>query len=146
MILARGARDRPGGVPAAARLTLVAVGVLAGIAAGVALGTFALSRRTTSAPIRLADANQLDDARVSLFGGAGAEKRIAAVPGVTSAWTAQTTPSARSRARAGSSSSISFGPSRPPDLFTPVVASGRAASDDAVDEVIVTEALAERRD
>jgi hypothetical protein len=121
--------------------TLVVLGLLAGLSAGVALAALAAAHRTTSAHDRLLAATGLDDARVMLMGRPEAAGQVAALPGVAASWTAGATV-AQVRAAQVHFVAITSGPPKPPGLFTPVVVAGREPGDGAPLEVTVTEALA----
>jgi hypothetical protein len=121
--------------------TLLLLGVLAGITAGVALAGVSVARRTTSAHDRLLAATALDDARVLLMGRPEAGPLIAQLPGVQASWTAAATVG---QVRGGDLQyvAVTSGPPKPPGLFTPVVVQGREPAADAPREVVVTEQLA----
>ncbi len=121
-------------------VSLLVLGVLAGLVGSVVAGATGVARRTATAYDRLVAATHLDDARVIVFSEGVDVGEIADFPGVTRSW--------RSRQVIGqlvgapvTYISVSSGPPRPADLFTPVVIDGRAPRDDAADEVLVPSVL-----
>lgn len=121
---------------------MVVLGLLAGLVGGVAAGAVGVARRTATAYDRLVAATHLDDARVLVFSDDIDVEEIASFPGVEESW--------RSTQVIGgvvgapvSYISVSSGPPRPDDLFTPVIVDGRAPRDDAVGEVMVPSAFAD---
>ena len=122
--------------------TLVVLGLLAGFTGGVVLGALALSRRTQTAPDRLAAAVHLDDARVMVFGDEALGHRITELPMVAASWTARSMV-AQVEGQDIAYTGISSGPPPPADLFRPVVVEGRAPT--GLDEVMVAEELADEQ-
>lgn len=121
---------------------LVVLGLLAGLAGGLVLGTAVAADRTASAHARLVDAVGLDDARVLV---ASDQPELAAavarLPGVERAWTSRTWV-AQIAGPALRFVSVGAGPDQPADLVRPVVVDGRAPDPDAADELLLSEALA----
>jgi putative ABC transport system permease protein len=124
-------------------VSIVALGLLAGITSAVVFGALAVAVRTTTAPERLDAATNLDDARVTLFGGSDLEERITALPPVRDSWTTKNAVGlVEGEGRVYLS--VTFGGDRPDDLFTPVMVDGRMPSDSATHEVAVSETLSDR--
>ena len=123
-------------------VSMVVLGLLAGLVGGIGTGASAVARRTATAYDRLAAATHLDDARVLVFSDSVDVDAIARWPEVRESW--------QSRQVIGALVggpmafvSVSTGPPRPRDLFTPVLVDGRQPHDDAPDEVLVPSLLAD---
>ena len=123
-------------------LSMVVLGLLAGIVGGVVAGSAGVARRTATAYDRLVAATHLDDARVLVFSDDVDVDEIAKFPGVTSSWQSQQVIGGVVGAPVAYVS-VTSGPPRSDDLFTPVVVDGRAPRDDAVGEVMVPTAFAD---
>ena len=122
--------------------TLVVLGLLAGFTGAVVLGALALSRRTQTAPDRLAAAVHLDDARVMVFGDEALGRQIADLPMVEKSWTARSMV-AQVEGEDIAYAGISSGPPPPEGLFQPVVVQGRAPA--GLNEVMLAEELADQQ-
>lgn len=121
--------------------SLVVVGLLAGLVAGVVAAAATVTRRTATAYDRLASASHLDDGRVMIFSDSVQPGEIEQLPDVVASWQSSQV-IAQLLGRPVMFVSISSGPPRDRDLFSPVVVQGRAPRDDAADEVMVPEIAA----
>jgi putative ABC transport system permease protein len=122
---------------------LIALALFAGSVGAVVIGAAALARRTSSAFDRLADATNLEDARLTAFGpGPVAVDDIEALPGVEESW--QSTISvARIEGERVIYLGVISGSAAPDGLITPVVLEGSMPSRDASDEVALIESVAD---
>ena len=119
---------------------LVLLGLLIGVIGAAVLGALAGARRTSTAYDRLERATHIDDVRLLVFS-PGLAERAATLPSVERSWIANFSvgrPEGPEELYFG----IASGPPRPPDLFTPIVVTGRMFRDDRVDEIVVTEQFA----
>ncbi|HEX6937175.1 MAG TPA: FtsX-like permease family protein [Actinomycetes bacterium] len=123
-------------------VSMLVLGLLAGLVGAVVAGSTAVARRTATAYDRLVAATHLDDARVLVFSDNVDVDDIAGFPGVTRSWQSRQVIGAVVGAPV-TYMSVSSGPARPDDLFTPVVVDGRAPRDDAVGEVLLPSVLAD---
>jgi putative ABC transport system permease protein len=117
---------------------LAALGLLAGLVGAVVVTTAVSARRTGTAYERLEESVHVDDARVSVYGGAELADQVASLPLVRRAWVAGLgvgRPAGDNVAYFG----VLSGPPRADDLFSPLVVAGRAYDQDAPDEVVVAE-------
>jgi hypothetical protein len=121
--------------------SLLVVGLLAGLVAGVVGAAGAVARRTATAYDRLAAATHLDDARVLIFSDNVRPEEIERLPGVEKAWRSSQV-IGQVLGRQVLYVSVSSGPPRPDDLFSPVIVSGRQPRDDSPYEVIVPDVQA----
>ena len=121
--------------------SMVVVGLIAGLVAGVVGGAAAVTRRTATAYDRLQAATHLDDARALLFSDSVTPGEVRRLPGVEESWTSRQL-IGQVLGRPVLYVSVSSGPPRPADLFTPVVVRGRLPRDDDAREVVVPEILA----
>jgi hypothetical protein len=120
---------------------VVALGVLAGLVGGLVLGAVGLTRRTVSAPERLAAATQLDHVRVSVFGDGVDAGQVQQLPGVAASRVLRQVVGQLATDELGYVS-VSAGP--PSDLvLTPVVVQGREPDPAAADEALVSEEFAQ---
>jgi putative ABC transport system permease protein len=122
---------------------LAAMALLVGLAGGLVLATAAVSERTRTAYPRLVQTVGLDDARLLVPADRpGLAAVIPRLPGVEQAWFADgwvaqvDGPELRYI-------SVGAGLDQPRDLVRPVVVEGRAPSEDAADELLLGEPLAE---
>lgn len=120
---------------------LVGLGLLAGFVGGFVVGAAVVARRTATAYDRLEVATKVEDVRVQVYGGRDLAERITALPSVRQSWIAGT---AVAQVTPGEVTYLGLisGPPRPPDLLQPIVVDGRAARDDAADEVVMLESVA----
>jgi hypothetical protein len=121
--------------------SLLVVALLAGLVAGVVAAAAAVALRTGTAYQRLADATHLDDGRVLIFSDSVQASEVTDLPQVVDSWESSQV-IGQVLGRSVMYVSISSGPPRDPDLFSPVVVQGRAPRDDAPDEVMVPEIAA----
>ena len=120
---------------------LVVLGLVAGLVGAVVLSSVQLTRRTASAPERIAAATQVDDARVVLYGGQADPDDVTSLPGVAHSRVLQMGVGQISGSELGFTS-ISAGPTSE-HVFTPVVVEGRAPDPAAADEAMVAEEFAQ---
>lgn len=123
--------------------SLVVVGLLAGLVAGVVAAAAAVTTRTATAYDRLAAASHLDDGRVLIFADSVRPAEVERLPGVVKSWRSSQVIAQVLGAPVVRYVSVSSGPPRDPDLFSPVVVRGRAPRDDAPLEVMVPEIAAD---
>ena len=151
--MARGAVSAWGAVRAVAAAerrtglrALLLFGVLFGLVAGLVLGTAALGERTASAYDRLADAVGLDDLRLQVpVDQPGLAAAVPALPHVRRAWLPDGWV-VRIEGAALRFAALGAGADQPPDLVHPVLVAGRAPAQDAADEIMISEPLAEASD
>jgi len=122
--------------------SMVVVGLLAGLVAGVVAAAAAVATRTATAYDRLAAASHLDDGRVLIFADSVRPDEVERLPGVVKSWRSSQVIGQVLGAPVVQYVSVSSGPPRDPDLFSPVLVQGRAPRDDAPFEVMVPEILA----
>jgi ABC-type lipoprotein release transport system permease subunit len=120
---------------------LVAIGVLAGFVGAALIGALTIARRTGTAPDRLARANHIEDARVSIFGNHDLTALAITRDAVAQHWVA------RYGVGQLQGPNVTYlgvlaGPAHVKDLFTPLVIRGRAANPAAPDEILLGEAVA----
>ena len=121
----------------------VLLAVVGGLVIGVAAGALVVARRTSTAHDRLAHAMHVDDARIFAIGGADPSD-VTSLPMVARSWV--TSYGVGRVAGPGVAFvGVAAGADAHPDLLTPVIVEGRAVDDDAVDEVILSEAAARER-
>ena len=123
-------------------VSMLVLGLLAGLVGSVVAGASAVSRRTATAYDRLVEATHLDDARVLVFSDDIDVDRIARFPGVVESWQSQQVIGQLLGPQVAYVS-VSSGPPRPDTIFSPVILSGREPRDDAVDEVLLPSVLAD---
>ena len=123
-------------------VSMLVLGMVAGVVGAGVAGATAVARRTASAYDRLVAATHLDDARVLVFSDSVDTDRITRFPGVTESWQSQQVIGQLLGPQVAYVS-VSSGPPRPDGLFTPVVLEGRAPRDDRAEEVLVPSALAD---
>jgi putative ABC transport system permease protein len=123
-------------------VSMLVLGLLAGLVGSVVAGASAVSRRTATAYDRLVAATHLDDARVLVFSDDIDVDRIAHFPGVTESWQSQQVIGQLVGPQIAYVS-VSSGPPRPDTIFSPVILAGRAPRDDAADEVLLPSVLAD---
>jgi putative ABC transport system permease protein len=121
--------------------SLLVIGVVAGVLGGALLGATVLTRRTDSAPDRLAAAVDPGDVRVDLYGSALADD-IASLPEVAASAAAQIAVG-HLRGPGFVYLGMLVPEDRDPALVHLVVLDGRAPDADAPDEVVLTEEAAE---
>lgn len=124
--------------------TLVVLGLLAGVVGGVAAGTSAVARRTSTAYERLERTTHVDDARGTALSN-DAVAALRARPEVAELWAA---PFAVGRVEGEALQYLGFiggvgGAGHPIDLARPVAIQGRLPSPTATDEIVVTQAFAD---
>ena len=117
---------------------LVLLGLLAGLAGGVAIGAFAGARRTTTAFDRSLEATNPGDIIVRGFS-PGAITSLPSMPEVTASWSGRLTIGKDLNASTVSYFSIVAGPPPPPGLFTPQVVSGRLPDANNIEEAAISE-------
>ncbi len=122
--------------------SLAALSLLAALVSGFVVATAAVARRTATAYDRLEAAAKIEDLRIQVYGGQELAEEIVALPSVRHSWVAGTAV-AEVAGPEVTYLGLAFGPPRPPDLFQPIVVEGRAARDDAPDEVVMLEPAAE---
>jgi hypothetical protein len=121
---------------------MLVLALVAGLAGGVVTGAVAVAERTATAYDRLVAATHLDDARVTVFDEGIDVAAIERWPGVEQTWTSRQVLGGIVDAPVAFLS-ISVGPPRSDDLFTPIIVEGRAPRDDAPYEVMIPAVLAE---
>jgi hypothetical protein len=120
--------------------TMVVLGVLAGIGAGVALSATQVARRSSTAYARLEVASGAPDA-VVLGIASGVEDEVAELPQVDKVWVGRTG-IGQVRGDAVRFLGLIAGHSAPPKgLFTPIVVEGRDLDLQADDELLLTERI-----
>lgn len=126
--------------------TMVALGVVAALGLGCALGAAQLARRTSTAYERLERASGAPDAIVLATASDTSPTRITRLPGVARSWAAV---NAIARVRTGAVTYVGVSAGvepPPPGLFTPVIVAGRAPRATADDELLVSEHFATAAD
>jgi putative ABC transport system permease protein len=122
-------------------VSMLVLGLLAGLVGSVVAGASGVARRTATAYDRLVAATHLDDARVLVFSDDIDVDRIAHFPGVVESWQSQQVIGQLLGPQVAYVS-VSSGPPRPDTIFSPVILSGREPRDDAPDEVLLPSVLA----
>ena len=126
-------------------VSMLVLGVLAGLVGSVVAGASGVARRTATAYDRLVAATHLDDARVLVFSDDIDVDRIARFPGVVESWQSQQVIGQLLGPQVAYVS-VSSGPPRPDTIFSPVILAGRQPRDDAADEVLLPSVLADELD
>ena len=121
-------------------VTMIVLGLLAGIGAGAALAAVQVARRSSTAYARLEAASGAPDAVVLGLVG-GVEDEVPKLPQVEKIWAGRTG-IAQLQGDAVRFLGIIAGRSAPPDgLFTPIIVEGRDLDPTADDELLLTERI-----
>src|SRR5580765_6250605 len=121
-------------------VTMIVLGLLAGIGTGVALSAVQVARRSSTAYSRLEAASGAPDAVVLGISG-GVDDEVAKLPQVDKIWTGRTG-IGQLQGDAVAYAGVIAGESAPPKgLFTPIIIDGRDLDPEADDELLLTERI-----
>ncbi|MET0902229.1 MAG: hypothetical protein ABWZ52_03225, partial [Acidimicrobiales bacterium] len=124
-------------------LSLVLIGLLAGVVGAVSISGIALARRTTTAYDRLGEATKVDDARGAVLRYPELAEEIIELPSVTESWLGGI-----GIAKIDGTNNfvaVTAGPREPSEIIKPIVLEGRlprASADPEVIEVVLREDFA----
>ena len=121
-------------------VTMLVLGLLAGIGAGVALSAVQVARRSSTAYTRLEAASGAPDA-VVLGIASGVADEVPKLPQVDKVWSGRTG-IGQLQGDAVAFAGVIAGESQPPKgLFTPIIVEGRDLDPNADDELLLTERI-----
>src|SRR5262245_45207736 len=121
--------------------TMIVLGVLAGVGAGIALASVQVARRSSTAYARLEAASGAPDAIVLGIASGVDDDDLARLPEVDRVWAGRTGVGEIQGDRLNFLGVIAGNAAPPPGLFTPTIVDGRTLDASADDELLLTERI-----